>query len=191
MEREVTDDKRTERQRRDAEIEAKAAEAYDDLHNEKKGKNDWASWMRIADGLMVGRRWALERSGQQEPKGKGYNMAFSQWMAARHWARDLAKPDRLDCIWCAENRTEIEEWRDELPSQERLKKNHPTHMKRAYLKAHPPAKTEEEGEESETKKRRGKPDEEALREELFQLRGLLAVQSRHFLERADCESLRL
>ena len=114
------DDKRTERQRRDAEVESRAATAYDDLFTHKD-RNDWAKWMFIADGLMVGRRWALAKAGTQEPVGRGYNTAFSQWMATRHWARDLDKPTRNHLFWCADHRSEIEAWRDELPPQERVK----------------------------------------------------------------------
>ena len=168
------DDKRTERQRRDAEVESRAATAYDDLFTHKD-RNDWAKWMFIADGLMVGRRWALAKAGTQEPVGRGYNTAFSQWMATRHWARDLDKPTRNHLFWCADHRSEIEAWRDELPPQERVKKNHPSHMRRAYLKAHPLLESEKGGE-SEAKKRKEKPDDTALREELFQLRGQLVAE---------------
>jgi hypothetical protein len=162
----------TERQRRDAEIEARAATAYDDLFK-AKDKNDWAKWMYIADGLMLGRRWAMAKAGTQSPSGKGYNIAFSRWMATREWARDLDKPTRSDLFWCAERRSEIEEWRDELDAHERMKKNHPTHMKRAYTAAHKPPKDEAEDEASEDRAKKGAPDEEALRKELEQLRSIV------------------
>jgi hypothetical protein len=124
-----------------------------------KDRNDWAKWMFIADGLMLGRRAAMERAKTDTPKGKGYNMAFGQWMATRHWARDLDPPTRNDLFWCAENRSNVEEWRDMLEPQERVKKNHPTHMKRAYMVAHKPPKEEGEGEE---KAKKGNATEEEL-----------------------------
>jgi hypothetical protein len=169
---EMTDD----RERRNTEIEARAAAAYEHLFDEDKRsrRNDWAQWMFIADGLMLGRNDAMKRANAQEPKGKGYAQTFSRWMATRHWARDLDPPTRNDLFWCAERRSEVEAWRDDLEPQERAKKNHPTHMKRAYLKAHQPPKVEEE--EGEDKKRKEKSDDTALRDELFQMRGQLAQE---------------
>jgi hypothetical protein len=153
----------SERERRAAEIDARAQAAYDDLFTHKD-RNDWAKWMYIADGLMEGRRWALAKSGAQDPIGKGYNMAFSQWMATRAYARDLDKPTRNHLFWCAEHRSEIDDWRDnDLTPQERAKKNHPSHMKRAYEAAHPKPKAEEEGKESE-RKAKDSPSEAAMRE---------------------------
>jgi hypothetical protein len=161
--------KATERERRDAEIEARAADAYERIY---KHQNHWKDWMYLADGLMLGRRWALEKAGANVPTGKGYNMAFSRWMATRAWARDLDPPTRNDLFWCAEHRSEIEAWRDELDERERQKKNHPTHMKRAYQKAHKPkeeSEDQEEDHEGEPGGKKGTPDEQALRERNLEL----------------------
>jgi hypothetical protein len=174
-ERKLDDDDRksvraTERERRDAEIEARAADAYERIY---RHQNHWKDWMYLADGLMLGRRWALEKAGMQEPKGKGYNLAFSRWMSTRAWARDLDPPTRNDLFWCAEHRSEIEAWRDELDERERQKKNHPTHMKRAYAAAHKPPKEEDEGREGdqdgEPGGKKGTADEQALRQRNLEL----------------------
>jgi hypothetical protein len=166
----MDDDRKDRAAERDAQIEARAAEAYDDLHDQKRDKNDWAKWMFIADGLMLGRRWAMARAGTQAPEGRGYNTAFGQWMATRHWARDLDKPTRNDLFWCAEHRSEIEAWRDELQPQERAKKNHPSHMRRAYGTAHKPHKDDADGTEGDDAKvKKGTAEEEALRKHNVEL----------------------
>jgi hypothetical protein len=176
----------TERERREAEIEARAAAAYADLFTEKD-KNDWAKWMFIADGLAVGRQRAMRAAGTQEPKGKGYNMAFSRWMDPRPWARNLDPPTRNDLFWCLEHRSEVELYRDELPDHERAKKNHPTHMKRAWLAARRKEEAEREsvgGDEPE--RRSGAEVDQALREELAKLRGeLVAERDEHGKTRRD------
>jgi hypothetical protein len=168
MERKMHDeDKTTERARKDAEIEARAADAYERIYRQQ---NHWKDWMYLADGLMVGRRWALEKAGCQDPVGRGYNEAFSRWMATRPWAAALDKPTRSHLFWCAENRSEIEAWRDELPERERQKKNHPTHMKRAYEAAHKPPKEEGEGEGDEKAEKGMSSAELAMSKELADLR---------------------
>jgi hypothetical protein len=43
----------SERERRDAEIEARAPEAFERIYRKQ---NHWADWMFLADGLMVERR---------------------------------------------------------------------------------------------------------------------------------------
>jgi hypothetical protein len=155
--------------RRDAEIEARAAAAFTRIRD----GNHWADWMFLADGLMLGRRGAMDKARTQEPKGKGYILAFSRWMETRPWARDLDSPTRNDLFWCAEHRSEIEAWRDELPAEERAKKNHPTHMKRSYLAAHKPEKTDKPDEAAGDAKDKA---ERALRDDNFHLRGDLAKE---------------
>jgi hypothetical protein len=156
---------------RDAAIEALAAAAYERVYHEQ---THWADWMYIADGLMVGRRFALAQSGQQEPRGKGYALAFSEWMSTRPWARELDNPTRNDLFWCAEHRSEIEDWRDKMGEHERQKKNHPTHMKRAFLDFHKPPEIEDEAEEKKKKRREKKnADMLALSQELAKARSTI------------------
>jgi hypothetical protein len=168
----MDDVKLSERERRDAEVEARAAEAYEALHDHKSDRNDWAHWMRVADGLAIGRRWAMAKAGCQDPVGKGYNTAFSKWMADRPWASGLDKPTRSHLFWCLDNRSDIEEWRDTLDAKERVRKNHPTHMRRAYLKAHPDEDKDKDKDENEDDRppKKTKVDEQVLREENATLR---------------------
>jgi hypothetical protein len=97
-------------------------------------------------------------------------------MATRHWARDLDKPTRAHLFWCAEHRSEIEAWRDEMDPCDRTKRNHPSHIKRAFEAERRRTEAEEareRGEEPETKVSKGGPDDEALRKELTDLRTTL------------------
>jgi hypothetical protein len=137
--------------------------------------------MYIADGLMVGRRLAMEKAGAQSPVGKGYNVAFSRWMDKRLWARELDSPTRNDLFWCAEHRSQIEAWRDELDDHERAKKNHPTHMKRAYLAERRKQEAEREGaDEDKPEKRSAAEIDLAQQEEMARLRAdLVAEREEH------------
>jgi hypothetical protein len=88
--------------------------------------------MFIADGLVVGRNFAMRRAGTNQPVGRAYNTAFGVWMADRPWARDLDKKDRGDLFWCADRRSEIEAWRETLAQNVRARLNHPTALRRRY-----------------------------------------------------------
>jgi hypothetical protein len=117
----------------EARKEALAAEAYQRIY---KDKVHWSDWMALADGLVSGRTRAMLIAGTNRPAGKGYARAFSDWMEPRPWARDLDKPTRAHLFWCADFRTQIEQWRDTLAQNERAKLNHPTAMKRRYEATH-------------------------------------------------------
>jgi hypothetical protein len=118
----------------DARKEALAAEAFQRI---RSGQH-WSDWMFIADGLIVGRNWAMRRAGTNQPIGRAYNTAFSEWMASRAWARDLDKKDRGDLFWCADHRSEIEAWRENLAQNVRSRLNHPTALRRRYEAEHRP-----------------------------------------------------
>jgi hypothetical protein len=117
---------------REAEKEAKAAEAAERI----KTGTHWSDWMYVADGLVVGRAKAMRHAGTNQPVGAAYNRAFGAWMTERPWARDLDKATRNHCFWCADHRSEIEEWRATLAQSERNTMNHPTVMRRRYDAAH-------------------------------------------------------
>jgi hypothetical protein len=90
--------------------EQEAAEAAERI---KKGQH-WLDWMRIAEGLEVGRMKAMRRAGTNAPTGSAYNKAFGQWLDERPWARELDKPTRNHLFWCADRRNDIEAWRETL-----------------------------------------------------------------------------
>jgi hypothetical protein len=116
----------------DARKEQLAAEAFQRI---RTGQH-WSDWMFIADGLLVGRNWAMRRAGMNQPVGRAYNTEFGDWMAERPWARDLDKKDRGDLFWCADHRSEIEAWRETLAQNVRGRLNHPTALRRRYEATH-------------------------------------------------------
>jgi hypothetical protein len=132
----------------DARKEALAAEAFQRI---RSGQH-WSDWMFIADGLVVGRNFAMRRAGTNQPVGRAYNTAFGGWMVDRPWARDLDKKDRGDLFWCADRRSEIEAWRETLAQNERSRLNHPTALRRRYEAANkvkdPNAPKKETGKEA-------------------------------------------
>jgi hypothetical protein len=112
--------------------EALAAEADARIKNSAH----WNDWMYIADGFAVGRTKALRAAGTNSPHGKAYNRIFGEWLAERPWAKRYDKGTRSNLLWCADHRSEIEEWRSKLAQNERDKLNHPTNARRKYEAAH-------------------------------------------------------
>jgi hypothetical protein len=40
----------------------------------------WDDWMTIGEVLLEGRRWAMRMAGTNKPEGKGYVMAYAEWL---------------------------------------------------------------------------------------------------------------
>jgi hypothetical protein len=108
--------------------EKAAAEAYIRI---RSGQH-WLDWMFVAEGLGVGRRHAQRISGTDDIQSPRYKRAFKEWMAPRPWAKDLDSPTRAHLFWCLDWRNDIDQWRETLAQNERLRLNHPTAMKRRY-----------------------------------------------------------
>src|SRR5262245_6920368 len=53
----------------------------------------WGEWMTIGEGLMEGRRWAMQVAGTNRPEGKGYVTAYAEWLK-RFKVDDMDKSDR-------------------------------------------------------------------------------------------------
>jgi len=62
----------------------------------------------------VGRLRAMRRAGTNAPVGANYNKAFGLWLDEHQWARELDKATRNHALWAAENRGQIERWRETL-----------------------------------------------------------------------------
>jgi hypothetical protein len=112
--------------------EALAAEADTRI----KGGAHWNDWMYLADGFAVGVTKAMRAAGTNKPYGKAYTRLFGEWLEARPWAKRYDKGTRSNLLWCADHRSEIEEWRSGLAQNERDKLNHPTNLRRKYEAAH-------------------------------------------------------
>jgi hypothetical protein len=112
----------------EAEREQRAAEAFERI---RTGQH-WRDWTYVAEGFDVGRNRAMREAHTNQPLGRGYNEAFSRWMATRPWARSIDKATRNHLFWVADHLTLIEAWRETLPANQRDAWNHPTTVKRAY-----------------------------------------------------------
>jgi hypothetical protein len=87
---------------------------------------NWSEWMTLGEGLLAGRNWAMSTVETNRPEGKGYVLAFHEWL--RRWrVNDLNKADRGNLLRVMEERPAIEEWRtNTLTDVERRKYNNPT-----------------------------------------------------------------
>ena len=104
-----------------------------------KKEKSWQDWLKVGEALLVGREWAMHQAGVNRPEGKGYAMAFSEWLS-RYKLDDMDKGDRARLFACMDNLGLIEQWRSTLTQTERLKLNHPNSVWRKWQKAvEPPA----------------------------------------------------
>jgi len=94
----------------------------------------WGDWMIIGEGLLEGRRWAMQMAGTNRPEGKGYVTAFGEWIK-RYKVDDMDKSDRAKLLQLMEERPAVEEWRAGLPDYERRSLNHPVIVWRKWTAA--------------------------------------------------------
>jgi hypothetical protein len=115
--------------------ERKEREAEAAAERIKRGDH-WLDWIAVGEGLVIGRLRAMRKAGTNQPIGAAYNRAFGDWMDQHKWARDLDRATRNHAMWAAENRNEIDRWRETLAQNVRARMNHPTTMKRQFEAAH-------------------------------------------------------
>jgi hypothetical protein len=113
-----------------AQVDKRAEAAWELL---KRGQ-DWQSWKVIGEGLHEGRLWSMRKAATNQPVGKTYNRAFSDWLDARKWTREIDRSTRNHAMWCHENVAAIEQWRETLATSQRQMINHPSTVKRNYEK---------------------------------------------------------
>ena len=83
----------------------------------------WGQWMLIGDGLMAGRQWAMKQANVNKPEGKGYAIAFAEWLTT-YKVHDMHEADRTKLLQLMEERPAIEEWRAAQTNKSAL--NNPT-----------------------------------------------------------------
>jgi hypothetical protein len=93
----------------------------------------WAHWMVVGEGLYEGRRWAMQQAGTDKPEGKGYTLAYSEWLK-RCRIEDMDSSDRAKLLQIMEERPALEEWRAGLPTNVRRSLNNPTTVWRRWKK---------------------------------------------------------
>src|SRR5262249_6318984 len=94
----------------------------------------WGDWMTIGEGLLEGRRWAMQMAATNRPEGKGYVTAFGEWLR-RYRVDDMDKSDRAKLLQLMEERPAVEEWRAGLDVHERRSLNHPVIVWRKWTAA--------------------------------------------------------
>jgi len=99
----------------------------------KKEKN-WNDYMAIGEALQIGRTFAMNDANTNAPAGKGYNLAFNQFLQDAK-LNDMDASDRAKLFTVMENRPAIEQWRATLTLTERLRLNHPTAVLRKWQNA--------------------------------------------------------
>jgi hypothetical protein len=85
----------------------------------------WGDRMTIGEGLLEGRRWAMQMAGTNKPEGKSDVTAYSEWLK-RYRVDDMDKSDRAKLLQLMEERPGVEEWRATLTDYERRNLNNPT-----------------------------------------------------------------
>jgi hypothetical protein len=94
----------------------------------------WGDWMIIGDGLLEGRRWAMNVAGTNRPEGKAFVLAMSEWLKRYH-VHDMDASDRAKLIELALERPAVEEWRATLSDYERRSLNNPVVVWRKWTAA--------------------------------------------------------
>jgi hypothetical protein len=90
--------------------------------------------MIIGEGLLEGRNWAMQMAGTNRPEGKGYVMAYGEWLRKYH-VDDMDKSDRAKLLQIMEERAAVEEWRTTLTDYDRRNLNNPTIVWRKWTAA--------------------------------------------------------
>ena len=93
----------------------------------------WTDWLLVAEALDVGRTAAMQAAHSNRPEGRRYNEEFSDWLKVNRFDA-IHKTTRSQLIKCLKHRTEIEAWRAQLTTGERLKLNHPVAVLRRWEK---------------------------------------------------------
>jgi hypothetical protein len=96
-----------------------------------KQDQTFEDWLLVGQALEIGRQLAMRRAYTNQPVGRAYNTAFSDWMATNGFG-DIDKGTRSRLADIMAHRPEIETWRQKLPQSERLRKNHPNSIWRGW-----------------------------------------------------------
>jgi hypothetical protein len=132
-----------------------------------KEDSTYNDWMAVGEALDIGRNECMRLVHTNDPRGRAYNEAFSQWLADNGFA-DIDKGTRSRFADIMENRPAIEAWRARMASNERQRTNHPNSIWRKWQadRKTPAGK----GEKSSTTTDRLKNENAQLQEEIARMR---------------------
>jgi hypothetical protein len=111
-------------------VSRQGTEAWRRLKREKS----WGDWIKVGEALQVGRDWAMNQAQTNKPEGKGYNLAFGEWLH-KYKLDDMDKGDRSRLFVVMDNLGMIEDWRRTLTLNVRLQLNHPNSVLRKWKRA--------------------------------------------------------
>jgi hypothetical protein len=109
------------------EIDRRADEAWDNLTSD----SDWLKWLSIGEAMDYARNTCMRETHSNRPAGRGYNEAFSRWLAKRKFSK-MDSSDRARLLKVMEHKHEIEGWRTTLTETERKRLNHPSTVWRKW-----------------------------------------------------------
>jgi hypothetical protein len=117
----------------------------------------WTDWLAIGEGFDVARSEAMTEAQTNQPKGKGYNLAFGKWLEAHPKYRAVDGSDRKRLFDVLDNLSAIEEWRKDLFIRKpnlKYRLNHPSTVFRKWkadteTRAKPAKPVKPEGEEQQ------------------------------------------
>lgn len=95
---------------------------------------DWSDWQKIGAALAAGRAEAMRIANTNRPEGKKYNQDFRDVLKREH-LDSINSTTRYQLLQIAENLPAIEEWREKLDPDRRLKLNHPSAIWRNWRRA--------------------------------------------------------
>jgi hypothetical protein len=149
--------------------------------NLKRDNKTWHNWLAVGEALLAGRDWAMSQANRNHPSGRGYSMAFGEWLK-RFKLHDMDKGDRARLFKVMDDLPAIEEWRGSLHPAQRAQLNHPNSVLRKW-------QAETRDKDPNTKKR-SKLTESVrdLDEQVALLKSQLADREAHI---AELEAARL
>jgi hypothetical protein len=99
-------------------LEARAIKAAAECWQAYGRASSFEAFLKIGQGLLVGRNLVLKSTGANAPMGRRYCAAFSLWIEA-HGFSGMQKSLRSASIELAEHGEEIAAWRATLPEKQR------------------------------------------------------------------------
>jgi hypothetical protein len=97
----------------------------------ERQRRNFDDWLLIAEALQVGRTETMRAIHTNQPTGKRYEKAMSEWLFT-HSFHLIDKCTRNHLLECLQHRREIESWRARLTEPEQFRFNHPTTVLRKW-----------------------------------------------------------